>query len=298
MARAATSGNEDPHTPARPGLNFEIDAAPANPWQLFGSRYPAKAEIRPGSEQSTLSERHNLIGDDHVVQDAHVHQSERVLETTCDGFIGTRGLRYARGMIVRQDYSCGIVVQDTPHDLPRMNAGTVYGPAKKFLEGHYPMPIIEEQAGKDLVWVIPQMRGKKRPRGRRGRNRVAALQYRGQMPTAHFEHGLQLGVFGRTQASRTAELGLGRLQQRAQPSEMREQIARQVHRALSGDTRAEKNRQKLGIGQRARSARQKLFPRTFVQRPIGYCHIHLPVVVRHRQLFTMSRVINQAFMNA
>ena len=63
-----------------------------------------------------------LPGDDEVVEHAHVHEGEGLLQGVGEIDVGARGFGHAAGVVVRQHHRRGVVVQRAQHDLARVDA--------------------------------------------------------------------------------------------------------------------------------------------------------------------------------
>jgi len=102
-------------------------------------------------------------------------------------------------------------------------------------------------------------------------HRIAA-QALGHMAPGHFQYRLQLRKLRRPQAQLLAEHRLAGFQQRAQTAKLRQQMARQVHRAPAGYAGAQEDRQQFSIGQTRSTPLQKLLSRPLCRRPITNTH--------------------------
>jgi len=137
--------------------------------------------------------------------------------------------------------------------LARVDTGAIDGAAEQHLEGQHPVAGIEEQAAEHFVGLVSQLGLEVIP------HRPGVLQCRippqslGQVPTGHFQHRLQLGELGRPETRPLAERGQVRLQQRAQPAELDQELAREVHGALPRQPGAQENGEEFGVGKGRRA---------------------------------------------
>ena len=92
------------------------------------------------------------------------------------------------------------------------------------------------------------------------------------MPTRHFQHRLQLRVFGLPQPSAAAKLSLRSVEQGFQPAEFIQQIARQLHRRHALHPGAQEYRQQLGVRQRFSAFFNQFFAGAFGGGPVNNGH--------------------------
>ena len=97
-------------------------------------------------------------------------------------------------------------------------------------------------------------------------------QLLGQMAAGHFQHRLQLGELGRPQPQTPAEGRQIRLHQRTQPTEVSEQMARQIHGAFTGNPGTKEDCQQLGVRKTRRTLLQQLLARPLRRWPIANTH--------------------------
>ena len=64
----------------------------------------------------------------------------------------------SRGVIVRDDDGGGVVQQALADDFARVDARAIDSAPKDLLESEQPVAIVQEQAAKDLIVPIPQLR--------------------------------------------------------------------------------------------------------------------------------------------
>lgn len=102
------------------------------------------------------------------------------------------------------------------------------------------------------------------------------MQLLGQMALAHLQHGLQLGIFGRSETVRRAKGPLFGAKQRPQRTKLLQQMAGEIDRTQATDPGAQEDRQQLGVGQAARPLTQQLLARAFIFRPLLDAHLSLP----------------------
>lgn len=145
------------------------------------------------------------------------------------------------------DHCIGIVAQTGPDHFPRIDIGAVDGAAEQFLEGQYPVAIVQIQAGKHLVGQMSQPGPQKAPAvggiGQRG----ALLQFLAQRPPGQFQTGHQPGLLGRAQSRHRRPGGLAG-QQGTQTARALQQLATQRDRSSGGSVRAANGRRRRHAG--------------------------------------------------
>ncbi|MCY1293290.1 hypothetical protein D9M70_425460 [compost metagenome] len=143
---------------------------------------------------------------------------------------------------------------------------------EQHFEGQHPVLAVEEEAGELLMVGMAQLCLEIIAHRLRALHRGVAAQPFGQVTPGHFQHRLQLGEFGRTEAKMLAEvLQLG-LEQGAQAAEVVEQMAGEVDGAAASHPGTQENGKEFGVGKGRRTQFEKLLPRTFRRRPIADAH--------------------------
>ena len=93
-----------------------------------------------------------------------------------------------------------------PDYLPGMHTGSVDGAAEQLLEDDDPMAVVQKQAGKHLVWEVPQSAGKELAGGGGIFQDIFALQLFLQVAAGYFQYRLKLGKCGLPQTMAGTEL--------------------------------------------------------------------------------------------
>src|SRR3546814_12542431 len=89
----------------------------------------------------------DVCSSDLVVQQAPVHQRQRLLEPGGDGAVGGAGFGAATGMVVADDERRGVVRQRPAPDLARMHLGAVDRAAEQLLVRQRPVAGVEDPRG-------------------------------------------------------------------------------------------------------------------------------------------------------
>ena len=125
-----------------------------------------------------LSKRQaTVIGDDHVIEHADVHQLQGFAQPARDQLVGVTGFGDAGRMVMRQDDRRGIARQRLLHDLARMHAGAVDSAAEQLIESDQPMPVVQVQAA---YLYFQDKAGQARHNSRINSGKVGKLEGRGQ----------------------------------------------------------------------------------------------------------------------
>ena len=96
------------------------------------------------SKDAALGERDaGAVADDGVIEQADVHQGERIPDALGDLLVGAAGFGDAGGVIVGDNHGGAIAAQRLFDDFTRMHAGTVDGAAEKLLELDQAVAIIQ-----------------------------------------------------------------------------------------------------------------------------------------------------------
>ena len=106
----------------------------------------------------------------------------------------------------------------------------------------------------------------------RGRQRIGARQFFPQRAARQFEHGLQLGKLGAAQAPGRGQPARIGGEQGADRPEAPDQFPCEIHRTCAPHAGAQKDRQKLGVGERAGSLGEQPLARAFRCGPVGDRH--------------------------
>src|SRR5690606_16151597 len=134
----------------------------------------------------------DAVADDEVVEQADVHQRQRLLQARGDGAVGGAGFGAAAGVVVADDLRGGVVHQRAPDDLARVYLGAVHGAPEQLLETERAVAGVEEQDREDLVGVAAQALGEIAAGGAGVGQRLAALQPGGEEAVAQLQRRQQL----------------------------------------------------------------------------------------------------------
>ena len=123
-------------------------------------------------------------------------------------------------VIVGEDNGGRVELQGAAHNLARVDAGPVDGAAKQLLKQDHPVPVVQKQAGEDLLLVMPQPAAEEAPRGIRMLEDVIPVQLFLQMSAGQFQYRLQVGVRCLPETVPGAKLLPVGIQQCPQPAEI------------------------------------------------------------------------------
>src|SRR5689334_648019 len=98
-------------------------------------------------------------GDDEVVADADVDETEGVAEAACDALVGRAGLCDTRGVVVEEDDGGSVMGQGGLDDFAGINGGAVESAAEEILDGDEAVTDIEVEDAEDLVVEVGDMEG-------------------------------------------------------------------------------------------------------------------------------------------
>lgn len=79
-----------------------------------------------------------------MIQQAYVHQCQRLLQFIGDPGVGAGGFRVAGGVVVAEDHRCRIVQQGSPHHLAGVDRGGIDGALEQFLAGDQPVAVVQD----------------------------------------------------------------------------------------------------------------------------------------------------------
>jgi len=143
-----------------------------------------------------------------MIKHPYVDGTQGIDQSIGDLPVGLAGFGDAAGVVVRQDGRCGVVFQGGADDFSRVDGGAVDGAVEQGFVGQYPVLVVEPDGREDFV-LEPAHLGQQESAGVAGRGQGrTGLQFVEQVAAAHFQHGLQLDVFGHAQPLAVAELGL------------------------------------------------------------------------------------------
>ena len=131
---------------------------------------------------------------------------------------------------------------------------------------------IEQQDDEDLLLAS----GERQPqivadRARRAQG-VAGGDLLPECPAGQFERGSQLRELGAPKARHFLDARRACVEERGHRAEMRKELPRQVHRALSLHAGAQQDRKQLGVGERCRAQGEQALARSLLPRPIADRH--------------------------
>ena len=163
-------------------VNFNLDKSP------FGQRYAVSITYYD------------------VVKHPDIYQCQCIHQAAGQLYVGPAGFSNPGRMIMGQDNGCRIVLQRAPYHLTGMHAGPVDGAAEQFLEDDDPVAVVQKQAGKDLLWEMPQAAGKELAGCVGIFQDIFAVQLFLQVAAGHLQYSLKLGKCGLPQTMAGTEL--------------------------------------------------------------------------------------------
>ena len=92
-----------------------------------------------------------MLRDDQMIESAHIHQGQAVLQTLRNTQIGLTGFGDPAWVIVGKDGRGRVVLQGHLDHLARMHARSVDGAPEQLLEFDHPVAVVEPEYGEDLV---------------------------------------------------------------------------------------------------------------------------------------------------
>jgi hypothetical protein len=105
-----------------------------------------------GSLEPSLREAYCVAGgDNHVIQNSDVDESQRLADPSGDLFIRMARLRDAARMIVRQDGGSGVVAEGFFDDLPVIDGCPVDSSAEENFAGNQTVPVINKDQGEYFI---------------------------------------------------------------------------------------------------------------------------------------------------
>ena len=123
----------------------------------FASTSPPSLEQQP-----TLGERRHRLPNHEVIDHLHIDQTKSGLQLTRDNHIRLRRLGMARRMVVRENYSGGVVLQCRLHDLARMHGGAGGRTSEQLEVLDQAIVSIQQDHREDLVLSRAELRSKER----------------------------------------------------------------------------------------------------------------------------------------
>lgn len=97
-----------------------------------------------------------MITDNQMIQDANIHQAQRLLQAASDLLVGLTGLGHPRWVVVRQNQCRCIVRQRAFDHFARMDIGAVQRAAKQLLKSDHPVSIVQVQAVIIIYWSLDE----------------------------------------------------------------------------------------------------------------------------------------------
>ena len=91
------------------------------------------------------------VGDDEMIEQAHVDQRQGPVELLGDVAVGFGRLRHAGRMVMEEHHGGGVLLQRLLHDDPRVHGRPVDGAMEEFLDLDQAMPCVEVNDAEDLV---------------------------------------------------------------------------------------------------------------------------------------------------
>lgn len=99
-----------------------------------------------------------LVAHHDMVQGSYPDQVQGLPQFVGQGEIRLAGFGIPGGMVVHQDYGCGVLLQGCLDDLAWIDAGAIERAPEHFLEVDDSMAAVEQEEGKNLMLVIGQQR--------------------------------------------------------------------------------------------------------------------------------------------
>ena len=207
-----------------------------------------------------------------MVEHAHVHQRQCLLQRISEQAVRLARLGHAGRMVVSEDGGCRIERQRAFNYFTRIHAGLGERAMEQLLRRDHPVLCVEEDDHEHLLLTPAQQQLQILAHRAWRVQGIASFHFLMQGAPRHLQHRLQLHKLGLPHAMYRTKLLLAYCEQLREAAEAGEQLARQVYRALTCDTRAQKYRQQFCIGQRRRAALQQLLARAFPFRPVRDRH--------------------------
>jgi len=88
-----------------------------------------------------------------MIEQAHVYQRERLLESRSYYAVGGAGLRITARMVVAADNGCGVVCQRTLDDNTRVYFCSVERPMKQFFDAKQLVSCVQKRARERLFFA-------------------------------------------------------------------------------------------------------------------------------------------------
>ena len=169
---------------------------------------------------------------------------------------------------MRDDDRGTVPLQRLLDDFARIHARPVDCAAEHLLELDQPVPVVEIETAKYLVFQVPEAGDQILARCAGTCERGPRAQGLGELPVRDFDRGLQLRVARRPEAWRGAESQPIGCEQFAQRPEILEDLARKIDGRLTALPAAQPDGQKFRIAQRSCATREQFFARPLVAWPI------------------------------
>jgi len=184
-----------------------------------------------------------------VVQQAHVHHCQRLLQFVGDAGIGAGGFRVAGRVVVAEDHRRRVVQQGAPDHFAGVDRCGADGAVEQLLAGDQAVAVVQEQGHEDLPGLPPQaVLQIAADRGRVVADRFAVFQLGGQVTVGQFQPGSQRTAARRAQPGQAGQLPRGPIEQHPQRAMRLQQVARGLHGIAAAEPGAEKQGQQFGVG--------------------------------------------------
>lgn len=92
-----------------------------------------------------------------MVEYPHVDDREHILQSLGDAYVGLGWFCDTRGVVVVHQDRGGVIAEGLLHDDTRMDGCSIDGAEKEVLDRDNAMPVIEEDATKDLVRLFTDL---------------------------------------------------------------------------------------------------------------------------------------------
>lgn len=211
-------------------------------------------------------------GNNEVVKQFYVDQLQRGLQLAGQRDVGCRGFCAPGWMVVGDDQRRRIVLQGTAGEFARVDPGFVEAAAKQHFCCDQPVSGIKKQCVELFGGEAAQAQLQELTYRFWRAEGVAFLQLFDQRAAGHFQHCLQLGIFGFAHAVDGGKILQWRVKQRFERTEMAKQLLRQIDGALARQADAQEDRQQFSVGQGFGAFGEELFTRAGLGGPIGNGH--------------------------
>ncbi len=109
------------------------------------------------SEHSPAGQRDAVVvANDEMVKQPYIDEVQRVSDASRYELVGLAGFSHTRWVVVRQNDRRRVSKQRLFDYFPGIHGGGIDGAAKQFIEGQYPVPVVQKQAAEYFVGPVAQ----------------------------------------------------------------------------------------------------------------------------------------------